>query len=197
VKVASFYIDKYEVTCEQYAEFMRAKNYARAPAGWDGPNYPPGSARHPVTGVTWDDANAYAQWKGKRLPTEEEWEFAARGTDGRRYPWGGDWRAGVANADAEGQARKRTAEVGQFEGGASPFGILDMAGNAWEWTATPLAAYPGGRLPPQQPGDIRVIRGGYWGSGKEVISATFRGGLARDDTKNNTNTGFRCAMDTP
>ncbi|MCA1635381.1 MAG: SUMF1/EgtB/PvdO family nonheme iron enzyme [Acidobacteria bacterium] len=197
VKVGAFFIDKYEVTCEEYAKFMRASNYARAPTGWSGASYPPGAAHHPVTGVTWDDANAYARWAGKRLPTEEEWEFAARGTQGRRYPWGDDWRAGLANADAEGQSRRKTAEVGQFDGGASPFGVFDMAGNAWEWTASPLAAYPGGRLPKQQEGDLRVIRGGYWGSSKKVVSGTFRGGLARDDTKNNTYTGFRCVMDTP
>jgi serine/threonine-protein kinase len=197
VKVGSFFIDKYEVTCEEYAKFMRARNYTRAPVGWNGVNHPPGDARHPVTGVTWDDANAYAQWAGKRLPTEEEWEFAARGTGGRRYPWGDDWRAGLANADAEGQSRKKTAEVGEFDGGASPFGVFDMAGNAWEWTASPLAAYPGGRLPKQQEGDLRVIRGGYWGSSRKVVMTTFRGGLARNDTKNNTYTGFRCAMDAP
>jgi serine/threonine-protein kinase len=194
VTVRPFFIDKYEVTCEAYARFLRETNHPRLPLGWAGRSSPPGSSRLPVTGVTWDDAAAYARWAGGRLPSEEEWEFAARGTDGRRYPWGDDWRAGLANADAEGRTRGGVAEVGRYAG-ASPFGVFDMAGNAWEWTASRLDAYPGGRLPAQETGDLRVIRGGYWGGRSQYVTATYRGRVPRGDTQNIGNTGFRCAKE--
>jgi serine/threonine-protein kinase len=196
VTVRPFFIDRYEVTCEAYASFLRETNHPRLPLGWTSRSSPPGSARLPVTGVSWDDAVAYARWMGGRLPTEEEWEFAARGTDGRRYPWGDEWRAGLANADTDGRARGGVVTVGQYEG-VSPFGIFDMAGNAWEWTASRLDAYPGGSLPAQETGDMRVIRGGYWGGRRQYVTATYRGRVPRDDTQNIGNTGFRCAKDAP
>lgn len=141
VLVKPFFIDLYEVTCADYARFVEQTGYAPPPDWRDG-QYPQGSARRPVTGISWDDAVAYAKWTNKRLPTEEEWEFAARGTDGRLYPWGNDWLAGMANADSGGPA-----DVGAFKG-VSPFGIYDMAGNVWEWTANDLRPYPGDSCPP-------------------------------------------------
>lgn len=137
VTVKPFFIDINEVTREDYEKFMSATGH-RAPAGWVNGQYPPGTAKWPVTGVDWDDANAYAKSVGKRLPTEEEWEFAARGTDGRRYPWGKEWSRGRANADSP---RGGFSDVGSFKG-ASPYGLFDMVGNAWEWTASDLVAYP-------------------------------------------------------
>jgi formylglycine-generating enzyme required for sulfatase activity len=149
VTVSPFFMDIHEVTNAQYAKFVQATQH-RTPGYWINGTYPAGTNLQPVTGVTWDDANAYAAWANKRLPTEEEWEFAARGTDGRRYPWGNDWRSGAANVigstATNGKGNTSMVDVGKLTG-ASPFGMYDMSGNAWEWTASNLRAYPNGRLP--------------------------------------------------
>jgi formylglycine-generating enzyme required for sulfatase activity len=190
VTVSPFFIDQYEVTCEDYARFVRA-TARRAPPRWTGGNYPAGAARKPVTGVTWDDATDYAKWAGKRLPTEEEWEYAARGTDERLYPWGNEWQRASANAD---EASRALSDVGAFKG-ASPFGAYDMVGNAWEWTASALKAYPGGRLPAQLGGELRVIRGGSYVESKNEATTTYRRGYPARGNYDYGNTGFRCAKD--
>jgi len=190
--VKSFLIDPYEVTCEEYLKFVKATNY-RIPSNWSGGQYPNGAAKKPVTGVDWDDAAAYASWAGKRLPTEEEWEFAARGTDGRRYPWGNDWRLGAANADG---ASTGVTDVGKYKNGTS-LTIYDMIGNAWEWTASPLVPYPGGHLPAQPAGDLKVIRGGSWQSDRASATTTYRWGWPARGGKDYSNTGFRCVKDIP
>ncbi|MDT4966965.1 MAG: gamma-glutamyl hercynylcysteine S-oxide synthase, partial [Acidobacteriota bacterium] len=169
VNVSPYYIDVYETTCEQYADFIRATGHS-PPVTWKNSQYPQGAERRPVTGVNWDDATAYAKWAGKRLPSEEEWEFAARGNTGFRYPWGNAWKPGAANADNA--STGGLAEVGRYEG-TSPFGVFDMIGNAWEWTASDLKAYPGGQLPTKLLGDTKVIRGGSWKEGKEATT-TYR-----------------------
>ena len=191
VTLSPFFIDKYEVTCEEYARFLAETNHPRLPIGWRGRSCPDGSGRMPVRGVSWDDASAYARWAGKRLPTEEEWELAARGTDARRYPWGDDWRPGLANADG----RSGAAEVGQY-GGASPSGAFDMVGNVWEWTASQPATYPGGPVLTLKAGDFRVIRGGAWSTPKSQATTTYRGYLERG-SGDIDKTGFRCAKDVP
>lgn len=195
VTLKPFYIDIYEVTCEEYEKFARATGYAR-PRTWKNGLYPQGAAHWPVTGVTWDDAAAYARWAGKRLPTEEEWEVAARGTDGRRYPWGNDWKRDAANADAG--SKGHFTDVGSYPSGKSPFGLFDMSGNAWEWTSSTLSPYPGGQLPQQfAPEEMRVIRSGYWGSPQNKVTATFRRGWPARGDYDYKNTGFRCARDAP
>lgn len=191
VVVKPFYIDTYEVTNEDYKKFVSTTGH-RPPATWVKGNYPTGTARTPVIGVSWDDAEAYAAWAGKRLPSEEEWEFAARGTDGRRYPWGNGWQPGAANADS---ANQGLADLGSSKG-TSPFGAYDMVGNAWEWTASDFRAYPGGRLPANQPGgELKVIRGGSYESTKEYATTTYRTGWPARGAKTYNQTGFRCVKD--
>jgi serine/threonine-protein kinase len=188
VMVKSFYLDIYEVTCRDYKNFIDEKKREPPPTWKDG-NYPPGTDLHPVTGVTWEDATAYAQWAGKRLPTEEEWEFAARGPQGLRYPWGNQWRSGCANVD---KVRNGVTNVGSYNC-SSPFGVQDLIGNAWEWTDSSWAPYPGGQFAnPPHPSD-KVIRGGSWESPRSFISSTSRGGHKGVGVQ----TGFRCAMDGP
>jgi formylglycine-generating enzyme required for sulfatase activity len=191
VTVKPFFIDQYDVTNEDYAKFVKATGH-RVPSNWLNGDYAAGATRKPVTGVTWDDATAYAKWAGKRLPTEEEWEFAARGTDGRLYPWGNDWSAGLANAEG---ASNGTVDVGTYKG-TSPFGAYDMVGNAWQWTASKLTAYPGGSIPGQNAGaNLRVIRGGTYASTASQATATYRRGWPATGADNYNNTGFRCAGD--
>jgi formylglycine-generating enzyme required for sulfatase activity len=190
--VTAFYIDATEVTCEDYQNFVKATGH-KAPAKWLGGSCPSGDVRKPVTGVDWYDASAYAKWANKRLPTEEEWEFAARGIDGRRYPWGNEWKDEAANAATT--AHKHLAEVGEHKEGASPFGAFDMVGNAWEWTASKLVPYPGGRLAQEASEDLRVIRGGSWQSDKDSATTTYRFGWPASGGKDYDNTSFRCARD--
>jgi formylglycine-generating enzyme required for sulfatase activity len=191
VSVKPFFIDRYEVTCADYARFVEQTGHA-PPPGWAGRRYPPGWERRPVTGVTWDDAVAYASWAGRRLPTEAEWEFAARGTDGRRYTWGSEWRAGAANAG--GTAGGGLVDVGTFKV-VSPFGAYDMIGNAWEWTADDLHPYPGGQWQSIPQGMLKVVRGGSWQDGPEQATATYRGYLPARGGRDYSVTGFRCARD--
>jgi formylglycine-generating enzyme required for sulfatase activity len=190
VTVKPFFIDTYEVTNEDYAKFVKATNHV-APPGWTNGSYPAGAQRHPVTGVTWTDAVDYANWAGKRLPTEEEWEFAARGTDARRYPWGNTWNAGLANTQG---ASGDVVDVGSYQG-QSPFGVFDMVGNAWEWTASNLTAYKKGQpLPDKPPGDLRVIRGGSYIEDKNEATTTYRRGYPVSGAGYDK-TGFRCVKD--
>ena len=199
VTVRPFFMDIYEVTNEEYAKYVQTHPQSSVPGYWINDAYPAGAARKPVTGVTWADAAAYAGWAGKRLPTEEEWEFAARGTDGRRYPWGNDWRSGAANvatsAASGGRGDTGMVDVGRYNGAPSPFGIYDMAGNAWEWTAGNLKTYQGGRLPADANPNDKVIRGGSWASTADQATTTFRRGWAATSEKDYSFTGFRCVKD--
>lgn len=178
--VEAFYIDKYEVT---NAEFKTVFPHHRVDKGKE--NYP-------VVGVTWNQATAYASAVKKRLPTEIEWEKAARGVDGREYPWGNLFDATIANTNATSPAK--VSEVGQFRGGASPYGCLDMAGNVCEWTSSWYSAYPGNQLIEKEYGQLyRVLRGGsYLGSPFDARSARRRFDLP-DRTR--ADYGFRCVVD--
>jgi serine/threonine protein kinase len=182
VNVKPFFIDQYEVVVDQYETWRQGTHVTSS------------ELRPPATGVNWDNASGYCKAIGKRLPTEEEWEFAARGTDGRVYPWGNNWQDAVANAAGQ---SKRTSDVGVYKNGSSPFGAYDMIGNVWEWTSSDFRAYPGGRLPASVPsgGDLKVIRGGSYESTRAYATTTYRTGWPARGAKTYDQTGFRCVKD--
>lgn len=187
VAIRPFLIDRTEVTNEEYAKFVKATG-RRPPQHWAGGSFRPTDAKLPVVYVSWNDANAYATWARKRLPSEIEWEFAARGSDGRIYPWGNEWKR--ENANAERGLGGKIAEVGRFSAGVSPFGVQDMCGNVWEWTAGGLFSYldknillAGGK----------VIRGGAYDAPRQSATTTYRGVVPPE--KVFPKTGFRCARD--
>jgi iron(II)-dependent oxidoreductase len=139
----SYRIDKYPVTNAQYAKFVVHAGH-RPPLGWKDGRIPEGEELHPVTMISWYDAVSYARWAGKRLPTEAEWEKAARGTDGRRWPWGNQMDVQRLNTYYNVGA---TTDVMRYENGASPYGVMDMAGNVSEWVADDFQPYTGTDAP--------------------------------------------------
>lgn len=143
VGLGAYKIDKYPVTNAQYARFVAATGH-RPPSHWAQGKIPAGKELHPVTLVSWHDAQAYAKWAGKRLPTEAEWEKAARGTDGRRWPWGNAMEPSRLNTYYNVGS---TTKVTVYPQGASPYGVMDMAGNVSEWTADDFKPYPGSDAP--------------------------------------------------
>lgn len=192
VKVAPFYIDIHEVTCEDYLKFINATGH-RPPANWVKGTYSTGASKQPVTGIDWNDAKAYADWAKKRLPTEEEWEFAARGGLGATYPWGNEWRSNFANAGDS--SAQRLVDVASNANGKTSAGVMDMIGNAWEWTASDVVVYPGGHLSAPIPKNVKVIRGGSWQETNKQATTTYRGFLRTSDAEDYSATGFRCVKD--
>ena len=171
VYLDAFEIAKYPLTNLQYRVFLDMNPDHPKPPGWRKRTYPAGKDHHPVVGISWGEATACAAWLSRdtgrefRLPTEAEWEKAARGTDGRRYPWGNEFDSGRCNTE-EGSTGN-TTPVDAYATGASPYGVMDMAGNVWEWCADWYdSAYyekdenrnPGG----PEKGESRVARGGSW-----------------------------------
>jgi formylglycine-generating enzyme required for sulfatase activity len=150
VHVAEFKIDRFPVTNAQYLEFVKDTR-RRPPVTWRG-SYPDELGNHPVVGIDWQSAVACAEWAGKRLPTEAEWEKAARGTAGRMWPWGNEWDGSLCNWNEGDKAlpRPHTTPVDRFPGGASPYGVMDMVGNALEWCADEWSRMG------------RPMRGGSW-----------------------------------
>jgi formylglycine-generating enzyme required for sulfatase activity len=163
LSLPAFYIDRFEVTHAQYAAFVQATG-RKPPIDWPNGKMPQALTNFPVVNITWADADAYARWAGKRLPTEAEWEKAARGADGRIYPWGNEpSKKSASGKDAVDPRRHegRTFAVGSFPDDVSPCGAMDMAGNVWEWTADWYGAYPGNKALELEYGKkYRVIRGG-------------------------------------
>jgi len=210
VQVAAFEIDRLPVTNARFAEFLNAvgthNNNGERLFDDDDPDArihrqgtrwiaDKGFENHPVIEVSWPGARDYCAWRNKRLPTEAEWEKTARGTDGRKYPWGN-----APPDHTRGQFAARfndTAPVDAFPAGASPYGVLDMAGNAWEWVSSAYRPYPynahDGRED-QKAGPVRATRGGGHDSPAEEITTTQRGRyLSRNPRSGHHNIGFRCA----
>ena len=179
VQLDSFYIDSTEVTV---AAFQRFLDSTRADAPWKNWKRKPDET-WPVTGVLWAEADAYCRWRSPsgRLPTEVEWEAAARGSQGWRYPWGDAWASGRANAAS---AMDTLAPVGAFPLGKSGVGAVDLVGNAWEWTAT-VSVGPKGE-------PRHIIKGGAFDTPREIATLAYRAALP-DDRRSLSKTGFRCA----
>ncbi len=209
--LAEYYIDIYPVTNADYKKFVEAGGYKKKkywteegwgwiqkeghkkPKLWDDEKYEAfNRPEHPVVGVSWYEAWAYAEWARKRLPTELEWEKAARGVDGREYPWGDAFDSSRCNTK-ESRIRS-TTPVTRYETGKSPYGCYDMAGNVWGWTSSLRKEYPykaeDGRENPKAKG-FRVLRGGSWGSSAEIARTSLRN---RDDPDDRyIYIGCRCA----
>lgn len=202
VKTKAFYIDKYEVTNLQYKKFNDSTK-RKSPRHFRNRTFPEGKADHPVIYVTWYDAKEYCEWAGKRLPTDVEWEKAARGTDGRTYPWGDEFDIEKANMPLRwaelGKKFGDTTPVGAFEKGKSPYGAYDMTGNVWEWTSSWYESYPNNPVTSENYGQrYKTLKGGSWfdcSFYKCGISApVYNRGFFSRRTKNDT-FGFRCAKD--
>jgi formylglycine-generating enzyme required for sulfatase activity len=232
VTLGAYWIDQTEVTNARFAQFIEETGYQTLAekegwglvwtpstveqvngADWKHPQGPQssisGMEQHPVVQVSWDDAVAYCQWAGHRLPTEAEWEKAARGTDGWTYPWGESKPAGNrlnfadknlqvdwANKSID-DGYQLTAPVGNYPDGASPYGVLDMAGNVSEWVADWYAdSYYGSQTEGYNPlgpnlGEYRVLRGGSWLNNGWVVRTSVR---TRDYPSNRYDLfGFRCS----
>jgi formylglycine-generating enzyme required for sulfatase activity len=215
VNLAAYWIDKTEVTNAMFARFVSATGYSTeienrgggaiwtgttwsfvSGSSWKQPLGPSstGQAEYPVVQVTWNDAAAYCGWLGRRLPTEAEWEKAARGEQARLYPWGNNPpESTLANY---GDLLGGIAPVGNYPGGASPYGALDMAGNVYEWVQdwysdSYYSAAPADDPPGPASGSYKVLRGGSW----QLDAATLRA-YAREVSRpnaGNSNIGFRCA----
>ena len=216
VYLDAFYIDKHEVTNAQFEAFIVdggyqnrelwtaegghfiQKNQIKTPLQHS-ENSVSTEPDHPVIGVSWYEASAYATWTGKRLPTEAEWEKAARGTDGRIYPWGNEMDFSKLSYFPH---VTKVQTVGSFGNGASPYGALDMAGSVWEWCADWHGESYYSQSPQKNPtgpdkGEYRVLRGGGWNSIRLQLQCTYRY-YEREDQKYYTyNIGFRCVQDAP
>lgn len=187
VKVAPFWMDQYPVTVAEFRKYLDATG-ATPPKQLRDPNF--NGPNQPVVGVTWEQANAYAQWAGKQLPTEEQWEFAARGKENRRYPWGNlPPSSTLCNFNDH---LGMTSMVSMHEDGRTPDGIYDLAGNVFEWTADAFLPYSAKKrdTPPDEP--RRAVRGGGFDSKASAMACTARRGLFPETQA--PNLGFRCVL---
>lgn len=200
VWVDAFYLDKYEVSNARYDKFLEETGRVR-PKFWEQIDLSV-HGELPVVGVDWADAKAYCEWAGKRLPTEAEWEYAARGKDKRQFPWGSNPPAPqLANYGKPWSYKfydDRLERVTSHEAGKSPFGVLHLAGNVWEWVADWYDEYyyesSPERNPPGPPeGKLRVVRGGSWNFAAEYMRTTAR--FKFDPIHRAADLGIRCARD--
>jgi len=195
VPLPSYFIDITPVTNREYARFVDATDH-RPPTTWKTVSFPPGTGDLPVTGVTWQDAMDYCEWAGKRLPTEAEWEKAARGTDTRIFPWGNKWQPTFANwgGNPRSHGSATTQPVGTFPNDRSPYGCLDMAGNVKEWTASWYKPYGPTDYRNDDFGEkFKVVRGGsYLSQDRDYLRTTSRSHARPEEAGD---IGFRTAMD--
>lgn len=208
VYLDAYHIGKFEITNKQYHEFIMAGGYRKrefwtpegwrfitqnnivSPATWNLIGF--NDSSQPAVGMSWYEAAAFAKWAGKRLPTEAEWEKAARGTDGKAYPWGEEINVAAVNY----KAVTRPLVVGNYPEGKSPFGLYDVAGNVWEWVQDwydPDYYEKRSKNNPKGPnrGNFRVMRGGGWDSNRRHLQCTYR--QREKPTWRRLNTGFRVA----
>lgn len=202
VHVSGFFIDTYEVTVSEYVACVRAGGCSEPKETHEDDSYlnygTPGRGKHPINGVDWNQAVAYCGWAKKRLPTEAEWEKAARGADGREYPWGNEavsCRYAVMRDDLVGCGKDRTWEVGSKPAGVSPYGAHDMAGNVSEWVSDWYGEGDYASAPARDPegparGYSRAFRGGSHGSYRSFLRSARRSYFMPDYA--NSNLGFRC-----
>jgi toxoflavin biosynthesis protein ToxD len=179
VAIDAFFIGETEVTNQQYQEFLKATNH-QAPRGWTNGEFPLGAANEPVTSVTWQDAVDYCQWLSTklgatvRLPLEAEWELAARGPEGLKYPWGNEWDDRAAASEHK---NGFVHAVKSYPAGRSPSGAYDMAGNVWEWLAD---VRDGDKTKAEEHSNSRVIKGGAANEQQELITAASRNMIPKD-----------------
>ena len=196
VIVKPFLIAETETTNEQYREFLKETGHA-APSHWRDGEFPPGAALEPVTGITWQDATDYCAWLSTklgvtvRLPTEAEWELAARGPENLKYPWGNEWDE---RASASEETGGRVRAVKSYPAGRSPFGAYDMVGNVWEWVEDE-AKDKEGRPKFDEGAKLRVIRGGAATEPRAYVSATARYEVRED--RGSARLGFRYVVVRP
>lgn len=206
VLLDTFLIDQFEVTNGRYSEFVKNTNH-RVPQNptnptrnlWQGNTISESLAERPVINVDWFDADAYCRWAGKRLPTEAEWEKAAKGTSDRRFPWGNvEPTAKHLNYNQRWIGEKTLMPVGSYEAGKSPYGVYDVVGNVWEWVNDWYDARYYERSPSKNPkgpqeGTKKVIRGAGWQNETPTVRIFTR--VESDPMMRNESTGFRCAAD--
>jgi formylglycine-generating enzyme required for sulfatase activity len=201
-ETGAFWIDIYEVTNLQYKQFIDATN-RKSPSHFRNRTYPEGKVDHPVVFVTWFDAHDYCEWAGKRLPTNIEWEKAARGVkDDRDFPWGDDFDVNKVNSPVRWRTLNMegdTMPVGSLEAGKSPFGLYDMSGNVWEWTDSWYMQYPGNTWPSENYGEqYKELKGGSWWDCSYyqcgVSAPVFNRSYFKQNIKNSS-FGFRCVKD--
>lgn len=195
----SFYIDKFEVTNGRFAKFVEAIQ-SEPPWGFADKETPVTHPDQPVRWVNWMDAMGYCLWVGKRLPTEAEWEKAARGTDGRVYPWGNDVPTPAHAVFGLKEGADTVSSIGNHDKGKSPYGVHDMAGNLYEWTIDWYDEQFYTKNPAINPrgpveGTAKVQRGGSYTNSGYRLRSSFR--TKGDPTEHDPNVGFRCAQDSP